>query len=704
MVERNLTVIGQLGLHARAAAKLVRVANQFQSTLTLERVDTGQSADAKSILNVLMLAAAAGTSLRAVANGPDETAALAALDEIFRDSFGEAKAVVEPVFDHPLRQEVRWKGLGVSEGVVIGSVLRMHGNTTYVYRSHIEAEEVDRELERFRSALRVARRELQAVKTRAEQELGKDHAYVFDAHLLLLEDTKLIGRVEGHISRELANAEWAVKVVGDQLISVYSEIKDNYLRERAADIDDVVQRLLRSLTGEQPQQRQLGEDSVIVSQDLLPSAVAQLDLQFARAIATDTGGWTSHTAIIARGLGIPAVVGLRDFFRSARTGDQVVVDSIKGEVVLHPTEATLQHYRSEVTTRGRRVPPSQPRVGGPLKTLDGIEIRIRANVEVPAEFEGIKQYGARGVGLYRSEFLLSRRGVTVSEDEQVAAYSDVARLAGKDGAIVRLFDLGAEDAPGLTADSERNPALGLRAIRFGLRYESVMRTQVRAILRAATEGHLDIVLPMVADVADVAEARRIVDAESAKLREEGIVTGEVGIGAMIEVPSAVLTASKLAQKVDFFELGTNDLVQYTLAVDRSSDQVAGWFRTLHPAVLRSISQSLDAAAEAGIPAIVCGEMASTPVYAVLLVGLGANDLSMTPILIPRVSRVLCAIDSREAQTIAADCLECGTADEVEDLVRERFGSRWPDLFPSEALPQPKSPKRRDAETHRGRED
>ena len=704
MVERNLTVVGQLGLHARAAAKLVRVANQFQSTLKLERVDTGQSADAKSILNVLMLAAASGTSLRATANGPDEAAALAALDDLFRDSFGEARAAVEPVLDHPSRQEVRWKGLGVSEGVVIGGVLRMHGNTTYVYRSHIESQEVDRELERFRSALKLARRELLAVKTRAEKELGKDHAYVFDAHLLLLEDAKLIARVESHISQELANAEWAVKVVGDQLISVYSEIKDNYLRERAADIDDVVQRLLRSLSGEQPQQRQLAEDSVIVSQDLLPSAVAQLDLQFARAIATDTGGWTSHTAIIARGLGIPAVVGLRDFFRSARTGDQVVVDSVRGEVVLHPTEETLRQYRGEVAARSQRRATSQPRTEGPLKTLDGIDIRIRANVEVPAEFDGIKKYGARGVGLYRSEFLLSRRGVTVSEDEQVAAYAEVARLAGKDGAIVRLFDLGAEDAPGLSADAERNPALGLRAIRFGLRYESVMRTQVRAILRAATEGHLDIVLPMVADVADVQDARRIVESELAKLREEGIASAEVGIGAMIEVPSAVLTASKLARKVDFFELGTNDLVQYTLAVDRSSDHVASWFRTLHPAVLRSISRSLDAAAEAGIPAIVCGEMASTPVYAVLLVGLGATDLSMTPILIPRVSRVLAAIDSREAQTIAAECLECGTADEVEDLVRERFGSRWPDLFPSEALPQPKSQQRRDAESQRRSED
>lgn len=693
MVERILTVVGQLGLHARAAAKLVRVASQFQSTLKLQRLDTGQSADAKSILNVLMLAASSGTSVRVVADGADEAAALTAIEALFGDSFGEVKTISGPLPQQALREEVRWKGLGVSDGVVVGRVLRMHGNTTYVYRSCIEADEVDSELERFREALRLARRELQAVKTRAENELGKEHAYVFDAHLLLLEDAKLIARVESHICQELANAEWAVKVVGDQLISIYSEIKDDYLRERAADIEDVVQRLLRSLSGESPRQGKLAENSVIVSQDLLPSAVAQLDLEFARAIATDTGGWTSHTAIIARGLGIPAVVGLRDFFRSARTGDQIIVDSTRGEVVLHPTAKTLQYYEQEIMSRARRHTSTVPRAGGPLKTLDGIEIRMRANVEVPVEFEGIKKYGAQGVGLYRSEFLLSRRGVTVSEDEQFAAYAEVARLAGEDGAIVRLFDLGADDAPGLPAASERNPALGLRAIRFGLRHEGVMRTQVRAILRAAREGRLDIVLPMVADVADVQRARAIVDAESTNLADEGVTVGKVGIGAMIELPSAVLTADKLARSVDFFELGTNDLVQYTLAVDRSSDQVSDWFRTLHPAVLHSIAQSLEAARQAKIPAIVCGEMASTPVYAVLLVGLGACDLSMTPISIPRVSGIIAAIDSREAVQIATECLGCATADEVEELVRERFSTRWPELFPAAALPRPRTTSR-----------
>ncbi|MEP6635266.1 MAG: phosphoenolpyruvate--protein phosphotransferase, partial [Acidobacteriota bacterium] len=473
-------------------------------------------------------------------------------------------------------------------------------------------------------------------------------------------------------------------------ISDYSEIKDDYLRERAADIEDVVQRLLVALSGERPRQRPLTADAVIVSQDLLPSAVAQLDLELARAIATDSGGWTSHTAIIARGLGIPAVVGLRDFYRHARSGDEIIVDSIRGEVVLHPSTKTIEQYRNEADQRDARRPAEMPREYGPLKTQDGVEIRMRANLEVPAEFEGVTKYGARGVGLYRSEFLLSRRGIMVSEEDQVSAYAEVAKLAGEDGAIVRLFDLGGENMLEVQAEPERNPALGLRAIRFGLRYEDVMRTQVRAILRAAVEGRLDIVLPMVADVGDVMRARKIFGEEAAGLESRGVLCGPVRIGAMIEVPSAVLTAAKLARCVEFFELGTNDLVQYTLAVDRGSDQVADWFRTLHPAVLFSISHSLKAAQEAGIPAIVCGEMASTPAYAVLLLGLGAVDLSMTPTAIPRVHRVLSAVDSREARAIAEDCLDCATADEVEDLVRRRFGSRWPDLFPPETLPRPRT--------------
>ena len=584
------------------------------------------------------------------------------------------------------QQEIRFKGLGVSEGVVIGQVLRMHDTTEHVYHWRIEPEDVGAECRRFRAAVEVAKEKVNGIKRQAEARLGKEQAYIFDAHLLLLEDEKLTGDIEKEITVNKANAEWAVKVVGDRLLSLYAEIKDEYLRERGSDIEDVMQRLIVALGGGDQQKRALSEDAVIVSQDLLPSAVAELDLEHARALATDTGGWTSHTAILARGIGIPAVVGLRDFYRRAKTGDRIIVDSSRNEVILHPSITTLQDYSSRSAVPSRGQSSRDPGKDAPVTTLDGVKITLRANVELPSEFEGVVKYGARGVGLFRSEFLLARRGVVESEDEQRRAYEEIARVAGDDAVIIRLFDLGSENLRAVSHEFEKNPALGVRAIRFGLLNEDIMRTQVRAILRAATTGRLKIVLPMITDSSDVNRARAIIEEEARRLAERGMDFKHVSVGAMIEVPSAVLMADSLATVVDFFELGTNDLVQYTLAVDRGSDEVSDWFRTLHPAVLRSIDTSLKAARQAGIPAIVCGEMASTPAYAVLLLGLGATELSMTPSAIPRVRATVTSIDTGDARQIAQDCLRCTTADEVENLVRERFGKLWYDLFPATALP------------------
>jgi phosphotransferase system enzyme I (PtsI) len=397
-------------------------------------------------------------------------------------------------------------------------------------------------------------------------------------------------------------------------------------------------------------------------------------------------------AIIARGLGIPAVVGLRDFYRRARTGDSIIVDSTRNQVILHPTAQTLESYRSQLALVGKKTesaPKFEPE-GGSVTTRDGVEVVLRANVELPAEYAGVREYGAHGVGLYRSEFLLARRGILVSEEDQYTAYAEVAKIDPDNGAIIRLFDLGAEKRADAQQDMERNPALGLRAIRYGLAHDEIMRTQLRAILRAAAIGKLDIVLPMIADVADVRRAVRILEEEKSNLESAGLAQGPVQIGAMIEIPSAVITADKIAANVNFFELGTNDLVQYTLAVDRGNEEVADWFRTLHPSVLYSIKRSLQCARAAGIPAIVCGEMASSPAYAVLLVGLGATDLSMTPPLLPRIRRVLSEIDFAEAREIANECLECETADQVEGLVRERFRARWGKLFPPATLPAVKS--------------
>jgi phosphoenolpyruvate-protein phosphotransferase len=667
VAERQVQVTSRLGLHARAAANLVRVASQFQSNLTLQRLDGNAEADAKSILSILTLAASRGTDLKIVAHGVDEEEAIDAVVGLFSRDFDETEKVDGEQF-YRATDELRCKGLGVSEGIVIGRVLRLQEGTHEVYRAHIADADLERERRRFRAAVRLSRRQLEAIKDRAEKELGRGHAYIFDAHLLFLQDAKLTRDVEEYIFKEHSNAEWAAKVVGDRLLSIYTRINDEYLRERGSDIEDVIQRLLANLTGEGPKYPNLSEDAVIVSTDLLPSTIAELNLNHVKAIATDAGGWASHMAIIARGLGLTAVVGLRDFYQRTRTGDQIIVDAREGEVILHPAPETIEKYRFTVHEPGPMADTDTKLECGPVTTRDGVQITLRANVELPTEFQAVRDFGACGVGLFRSEFLLSRPGLMSSEDEQYEVYKALVEAAEEYGAIVRLFDVGGEFGPDLK-ERERNPALGLRAVRFNLRYKQIMRTQVRAILRAAAAGPLSLVIPMVADVGDVRLAKHVIEEEMQRLANENVSFAAVQVGAMIEVPSAVLTAEKIAAEVDFFELGTNDLVQYTLAVDRGNDKVSDWFRTLHPAVLYGISRTIEAAKQVRIPMIVCGEMASTPAYAVLLVGLGAVDLSMIPAMIPRVRSVLAQIDASDVRELALKCLAAATADEVEDLVK-----------------------------------
>lgn len=594
------------------------------------------------------------------------------------------------------RRERRWQGVAVSDGAASGRVLRIHsGGRHSIYRVSLDAAEVEREVRRYRAAVRLARRQLLALKKRAARTLGEEHAYIFDAHILMLEDRKLNEDVEAVIRAEGVGSEWAVKVVTDRLLAVYDEIKDDYLRERSSDVEDVTRRLLVALSGESMTGRRLTEDAIVVAEALMPSTLAELDFTHIRAVATDVGGWTSHTAIIARGLGIPAVVGLRDFYRAARTGDTVVIDSGSGEVILHPTPETVERFSAE-RRAARESTAARPAVDedlrAPLATRDGIAVTLRANVELPVEYEWVNRYGAHGIGLFRSEFLLTHRGSMPGEDEQCAAYEELARIAGDEGVTVRLFDLGGDKMPAsrLDAGEEQNPALGLRAIRFCLQHPEVLRVQSRAVLRAAARGRIDLVLPMVSDVTDVRRTRAVFEEERVRLSGEGIETGPVRVGAMIEVPSAVLVAEKLAREVDFFSLGTNDLVQYTLAVDRGNDDVAGWFRSLHPAVLLSIRRTLDAARAASIPSVVCGEMAASPAYAAVLLGLGARELSMAPTAIPRVRRTIEGVEMSELAGIATECLECATADDVEESVRAGLGGRWPHLFPPEILPPPKS--------------
>ncbi len=596
---------------------------------------------------------------------------------------------MKAIGDGASKHEQHWDGIAVSDGVAAGRVLRLHDGARSLFRTTLAAGEVAPEVERLRRAIHAAHEQLAAIKERAERQLGTEHAYIFDAHLAMIEDRKLVEDIETCIRREQVNAEWAVKVVTDHLLGVYAEFTDDYLRERGSDIEDVARRILTALGGAPHVKRQITEDAVIVAEELLPSTLAELDFARVRAIVSDVGGWTSHSAIIARGLGIPAIVGVRDFYRSARTGNSVIVDATRGRVTLHPSAAELQRFDFASTHAHASTATPHKLLREPLYTLDGEQVFLRANVELPAEYAGVASFGAHGIGLYRSEFLWSQHNRMPTEEEQYAAYAEVVRVAGQGGATIRLFDFGGDKFALEGLEPERNPALGLRAIRLGLRHEEILRTQASALLRVAhTAPGLGIVLPMVADAGDVRRARAVIEAERARLVEQGTSVGEVRIGAMIEVPSAALTIERITAEVDFLSLGTNDLVQYTLAVDRGNDAVAEWFRSLHPAVLTSIRRTLEAARAASLPAIVCGEMAAAPAYAFVLVGLGARDLSMSASSIPRIRRMISQVNTVQARGIADACLECATAGEVEELVRVRLGAELPQLFTPDMLPTP----------------
>jgi phosphoenolpyruvate-protein phosphotransferase (PTS system enzyme I) len=581
--------------------------------------------------------------------------------------------------------EIRIRARAVSRGIAIGKVVCLHGKKRQFYRVNLSQNQLEKELRRFRAAVRLAKRQLkQLIESESETQSN-----IFDTHLLILEDAGFLNKIETKISEQLINAEWATKLITDSYLSVYKDFEDEHLRDRQIDISDVSERLLTALGGGGKPTFTLAENSIIVAKEVKPSTVIELSQNNLCGIIVENGGWTSHTFILAREHNFPAVTGIKSILRRLQNGDSIIIDGYNGQVIVNPTAETSAHYTAAQAKFQQVQETDFEPAKGRLKTLDGREIIIRANLDYSSTYPKLKRLGAEGIGLYRSEFLFNQTQSFPSESEQIEAYRQVAKAVGNDGVKIRTFDVSIEQVSG---ENEKNPALGLRAIRLGLDREKILRTQIRAILQASFENKIDIVLPMISDVSEIMRAKKILENEQKRLRKSGISIGNVRLGAMIEVPSAVFTAEEIAREVDFICLGTNDLVQYLLAVDRDNESVADWFRTLHPAVLRAIKMVLKAAESAGIPLIICGEMSGSPVYSAILVGLGATELSMNPSSISRLRITLSQIAFEEAREIADEILSCGTANDVEMIVTQRFSSKWSHLFPPESLPIVKSKK------------
>ena len=559
-------------------------------------------------------------------------------------------------------------GLGVSGGIAIGRAVVIETRGPDIFRIHLPPEDLDAEVARLHEGASHAKSELQRTRTKAGEALGSDLAAIFDAHVLLLSDAKFLGRVEERIRSQQVNAEWAVHKTAEELDDLFAKMDDAYLRERSEDLTDVSRHLLRSLQGISHHEiSELPEDVVIVADDLTPSDVIRLGREHVIGFAIESGGRTSHTAIIAVSLNLPVVSGLNGVTNLLIDRASIIVDGETGTLVLHPDVETLERYRRrQVELRSRDQDLLATRDLGSV-TRDGVEVLLMANIDLPEEANEACCFGAAGVGLYRSEFLyIEKSPLLPTEDEHVDVYRRLIEAAAPHPAIIRTYDLGGRKlAREMMATEEENPVLGLRGIRLTLARTEVFRSQIRALYRAAVYGDLWVMLPLISRLEEVRDFRAFAAEVIAELEAEGLpFRRDVRLGVMIEVPGAAMIADLLAKEVDFFSIGTNDLIQYSLAVDRNNEHVAELYQPLHPAILRMLRYVIDSAKAAGIEVGLCGEMAADPRCALLLVGMGMRRLSVSPRRIPEIKTLIRDLSIVELADLAQQCMRLSTAGEV----------------------------------------
>jgi len=567
------------------------------------------------------------------------------------------------------KEEYTVQGISASQGIAYGQVFLYIRSEIEVPVYQVNPDKRIEEIARFEQALLVTRQQIQKIQDQVEKNLGADEARIFDAHLMVLEDQALISETIREFETTGRNIETCFDKVSQRYIKAFDEIDDEYLRERAGDLRDVAQRVLHNLLGSDGGQKlnNLVDKRIVVANDISPSDAAGIDRSQAFGIVTDTGSKTSHAVIVARSMKIPAVVGVRDLTRRVHNGDWVIVDGYDGVVIVNPSEHTLFRYGK---IRLRKKSFEQRLMEGirlPAVTLDGTAVPLRANIEHAGESALVKEYAAEGVGLFRTEFLYLNAVHLPSEEELFAAYREVAATLAPEPVVIRTLDLGG-DKPMAAASlfpREDNPFLGFRAIRFCLEHLDIFKAQLRAVLRASAHGKVRLMYPMISGREELARANAVLAECRTELASAGVpFDPELEVGSMIEIPSAALTADLLAQDCDFFSIGTNDLIQYLLAIDRVNDRIAHLYEPTHPAVIRTLKHIVDEAHRAGIKVSVCGEMAGDPVYAPLLLGLGVDELSMTPPLLPAVKYLIRAMTLADAQALAAEALKLTAPKEI----------------------------------------
>lgn len=572
------------------------------------------------------------------------------------------------------KAEVVFQGTGVSPGVALGSALKLDSYNRAILKTLIDDAFVEDEVRRFQQAIQTSKEQLEVLKLRLEEKVGREHGFILDVHILMLQDEGLMADITSIIRAHHANAEWAVRQATDRIRNAYQSLDDEYFRERVSDIENVVERILLNLSGDKPiSWAPLPQDLIVVARDFNPSTFATMDLQRVRALALESGGRTSHTAIIARSLRLPAVMEIRGFLPAVATGDSLLVNGDEGQLILNPSEERLGKLRPRLEESRQGIIESSAPQGDAVMTEDGWRVSLRANTELPHEVLAAKKCGAEGIGLFRSEFLFFAhpRGFP-SMSEQLETYQMLAHEMGPYPVAVRTLDAGGDKTWARAEPSaEPNPSMGLRGIRLSLRAREQFAAQIEAIIRASRLGRLEIVLPMVSTVEELWEAKKLIEQVRYNIQlADNEVPPAVPIGAMIEVPAAVLTLEQLAREVDFICVGTNDLIQYLLAVDRGNPQVAHLFQPLHPSVLQCLSRIGAIASRLNKPVRICGEMSSNPFFAVLFLGMGYDQLSMNPRFIPAIRRLVRSMTVSAAREIVEKVMALATAQAIADLLIE----------------------------------
>lgn len=570
---------------------------------------------------------------------------------------------------------IKLKGIAAASGIAIGPAYKIGKEDYAVPRQQITEQDIPIQIQLFEEALIKTRREIIDLQKRIASDMGKDEAEIFDAHLLVLEDRMLIEEVISRLKKEQLSVAFIFSEVLKKYVEVFSKIEDEYLKERTADINDVGKRVLRNLLGrEHKGWEQIKEKVVVVAHDLSPSDTAAMHKQNVCAFVTDIGGKTSHTAIMAKALEIPAVVGIEGVTARIKTGDILIVDGTGGVLIIAPDEETLRSYQEEeVKLRG--VAERFLAVKDlPAVTIDGKAVEVSGNIEFPEEVPSVKLHGGQGIGLYRTEFFYMNRKDAPTEEEHFQAYKYVAETMNPHSVIIRTLDLGGDKfLSQFEMPHEIQPFLGWRAIRFCLARPDVFKVQLRAILRASVHGNLKLMYPMISGLEEIRQANAILNETKEELLRENIpFNKDIAVGAMIEVPSAALTADLLAEEASFFSIGTNDLIQYSLAVDRANEKVAYLYEPAHPAVLRMVRNVIDSAHASGTWVGMCGEMAGEPSLALILLGLGLDEFSVPPQVIPEIKYIIRSVSLKQARSIALEALKLSTGKQVEEFAQSKL--------------------------------